>query len=92
MIIDHLATLLVNLGINKVSILMVLEGIGTLSLPLFLVCLAYGYKKTANTYSYVGRILLVGLLAQVPYMMFFQVNNLNIMFTLGAVILAYRFI
>lgn len=34
----------------------------------------------------------MGLLAQVPYMMFFQVNNLNIMFTLGAVILAYRFI
>lgn len=60
--------------------------LGRISFPLFAFLLTEGYVHTKNLKKYYGRLILFGIISQIPFMMFRKyVGNwlmLNIMFTL----------
>lgn len=70
--------------------------IGRLAAPIFVYCIARGFAHTSNVRRYIGRILLTGVIAQVPYTLFdlaelhvlglegdWRETGLNILFTLS---------
>lgn len=57
--------------------------IGRLALPIFAYGAAQGYQYTSNFRSYFWRLIIFGLAAQLPFMLLFEVNKLNILFTLA---------
>lgn len=67
----------------------ILRIIGRLSFPLFAFLIAEGSTKTKNINSYITRLLLFGLVSQIPYSYLTHVTKetylvLNIFFTLAA--------
>ncbi|HZX46166.1 MAG TPA: TraX family protein [Clostridia bacterium] len=67
----------------------VFRSVGRLAFPIFAYLLSVGYEKTSSLKNYAGRLLLFGLISQVPYSFFspgleFEPLKLNIMFTLLA--------
>lgn len=65
----------------------IFRSIGRLAFPIFAYRLAVGYQKTSNLKAYAHRLLVFGLISQVPYSFFspdlsFRPLELNIMFTL----------
>ncbi len=61
MLIDHL-------GVLIFPELRILRTIGRIAFPIFAYQLALGYKNTSNRRSYRNKLLVFGLIAQVPYM------------------------
>ena len=62
--------------------------LGRISFPLFAFCTVQGYIHTSDLKKYVKRLLIVGVITEVPYLLFMliptiDVVNLNIMFTLA---------
>lgn len=76
MAIDHIGAILY-------PNIIVLRIIGRISFPIFAYLLALGYKSTHNVKKYLRRLLLFGLLSEVPYILAFNSDNLNIFFTLA---------
>ena len=85
MVIDHI-------GFVFFPTNLVLRMIGRLALPIFASALATGYYHTSHVPRYLGRILITGLLAQIPFMLLFGSYELNILFTLAAALLGLKFI
>ncbi|HPT78111.1 MAG TPA: TraX family protein [Candidatus Atribacteria bacterium] len=56
--------------------------IGRIAFPLFAWGVARGYRHTRNIWLYAARLLVLGLIAQYPYMQLFDTKVLNICFTL----------
>lgn len=61
MLVDHL-------GVLIFPELRILRTIGRIAFPIFAYQLALGYKNTSNRRSYRNKLLIFGLIAQVPYM------------------------
>ncbi len=75
MLIDHIGyTFSPNMVIWRI--------IGRIALPLFALELARGRRRTRSIEKYLARLLLLAILSQVPYMLFFDTTDLNIVFTL----------
>ncbi|NMA02849.1 MAG: hypothetical protein GX923_09865 [Clostridia bacterium] len=56
--------------------------IGRIAFPIFAYQIGVGYKNTKNLRKYLLRLLLVGIISQVPYSLLFTTKTLNIFFTL----------
>lgn len=96
---DTIATFFLN------TLPLVLAFIGRLAAPIFMFCITIGYSHTSNLKKYIGRIFLVALLSQIPYILFNQAQDkmygmeltpfyevpLNILFTLGTGLLSLYF-
>lgn len=75
--------------------------LGRIAAPIFLFCIANGFRHTSDVKRYAKRIFLFGALAQLPYYLYFKaweaklgeafVVPLNFMFTLGLGLLALMF-
>lgn len=76
MVIDHIGAIFFPSQI-------VLRLIGRLSFPLFAYGIAQGVTYTSNFLKYIIRIFLAAVISQPIYVMAFQHNNLNPLFTLG---------
>jgi len=80
MLIDHI-------GLMLFPEYRFLRSIGRLAFPIFAYQLAIGYEKTSSLSGYAKRLLIFGLISQIPYSFFspelkFKPFDLNIMFTL----------
>lgn len=64
--------------------------IGRISFPLFAWGVAMGYMRTRNWRKYALRLLVAGLITQLPYNLLFQSGDLNVCFTLLAGLLALK--
>ncbi|SHJ54450.1 TraX family protein [Paramaledivibacter caminithermalis] len=74
MLIDHIgAVFFPNLLIFRI--------VGRLSFPIFAYLLVLGYFRTSNLKRYIARLLIFGIVSQVPYTLLFGLR-LNIYFTL----------
>ncbi|MED1642466.1 TraX family protein [Brevibacillus agri] len=58
--------------------------IGRLAFPLFAGGVAIGFRRSSNPKRYAGRLLLLGIISQVPHFLLFQSKYLNVCFTLFA--------
>ena len=82
MIIDHIKYAIPFLT-NEITLYF-----GRISFPLFAFCAVEGYIHTSNLKNYIKRIFIVGLVSQVPFMLFRNLKTigdpfyLNIMFTI----------
>lgn len=85
MVIDHVGSVLFNNNL-------IMRGIGRISFPLFAYSVMIGYFKTKDINKYIIRMFVVGVVSQPLYMMVFNTYNLNIMFTLVALVLMYYFL
>ena len=74
MLIDHIGAFLFPEFI-------ILRIIGRLSFPIFAYFISEGYKHTSNIKRYMGRILLLGIVSQIPFMLLAETKTLNICFT-----------
>ena len=63
--------------------------IGRLSLPIFCYLMVQGYLHTSNVKKYAFRLFVFAVISQIPYIYYFQINQLNIFMTLvlGLVVL-----
>lgn len=57
--------------------------IGRLAFPIYAFALVRGYQYTRSHKHYVLRLLLIALLAQLPYMLLFETWDMNVVFTLS---------
>lgn len=57
--------------------------IGRLALPIFAAGIADGYRYTKDLKKYIARLIVFGLISQIPYIFLFEKYNLNIFFTLA---------
>jgi len=64
--------------------------IGRISFPLFAWGIAMGYIRTSNWKRYAARLLVTGLITQIPYTLLFENEYLNVCFTLLAGLLALK--
>jgi hypothetical protein len=55
--------------------------IGRLALPIYCYFIVMGYKHTRSRKKYILRLLLIGLIAQIPYMIALELKQTNIIFT-----------
>jgi len=68
---------------------------GRIAFPLFAFCAVQGYIHTHDFAKYIKRLLIAGIIAEVPYLIFnsvptLQVVNLNILFTLALGVIALK--
>lgn len=56
--------------------------IGRLAFPIYTYLLVLGYQRTRDVRHYFIRLLLIGILAQVPYMLAIRPNHINVIGTL----------
>lgn len=56
--------------------------IGRLAFPIYTYLLVLGYQRTRDISRYFVRLLLIGVLAQVPYMLAIRPNHVNVLGTL----------
>lgn len=77
MAIDHI-------GVVFFPNIQAFQVIGRFALPLFAWGIARGYKYTVNCNKYASRLLIIGVVAQIPYFMLYHNGYLNICFTLLA--------
>ncbi|MGO1580737.1 MAG: TraX family protein [Peptoniphilaceae bacterium] len=84
--------------INDLNLLYIfLRGIGRIAFPLYMYLLIVGYKKTRNVKKYFIRLLLFGLISEIPFdLLFFgeilEFTHQNIFFELAMIILLFMFI
>lgn len=83
MVIDHAGSVFF-----PSSLLM--RSIGRIAFPLFTYSIMIGYFYTKNINKYIIRLLVVGIISQPIYMLLFNINTPNIMFTLVVEILLYH--
>ena len=68
---------------------------GRIAFPIFAFCAVQGYLHTHDFIKYIKRLLIAGLISEIPYLLFnslptLQVMNLNIMFTLSMGLVAIK--
>lgn len=74
MIIDHI-------GVIFFPQITFMRVIGRLALPIFAYGVAQGYHHTSSLSKYIRRLLIFGLIAQVPFIFVLDAYTLNILFT-----------
>ncbi len=75
MIVDHV-------GLVFFPQIMPLRIIGRIAFPIFAAGIADGYRHTSNLKMYFYRLLFFGAISQIPFMILFGKNELNIIFSL----------
>lgn len=75
MLIDHSGYIIFN-GFSFMNY------IGRLSFPIFAFLITEGYTHTSNLKKYFNRLIVFAFISQIPYMLLFNNNTLNILFTL----------
>ena len=63
--------------------------IGRIAFPLYVYSMMIGYFKTKSLSKYIVRLLLIGIISQIPYSLLFNVDRPNVMFTLIFTLLYY---
>lgn len=68
---------------------------GRIAFPIFAFCAVQGYTHTSDLAKYIKRLLIAGLIAEVPFLLFnslptLQLIDLNIMFTLSLGLVAIK--
>jgi len=76
MIIDHI-------GFGFFPDMPILRIIGRIAMPIFVFGIAEGYHYTSDLKRYVTRLVVFGLIAQIPFMFFFDTFEFNIIFSLA---------
>lgn len=66
--------------------------IGRLAFPLFAWSIAFGYKRTKSVNSYILRVLLLAVVSEIPHLLLFDTNYLNVCFTLVSGIIVIKII
>ncbi|MBZ1356712.1 MAG: conjugal transfer protein TraX [Candidatus Nealsonbacteria bacterium] len=75
MLLDHIGAFLFPLTALRI--------IGRIALPIFAYQLGIGYRMTSDRKEYVKRILLFGLISQIPFFLLNEGFKLNILFSLA---------
>ncbi len=75
MLLDHIGAFLFPLNILRI--------IGRIAFPIFAYQLGIGYRMTSNRKEYVKRILIFGLISQIPFYLLRGGFVLNILFSLA---------
>lgn len=76
MLIDHI-------GYAFFPDVTILRIIGRIAFPLFALELARGRRRTRSIQKYLARLFILALVSQVPYMLFLDTTDLNVLFTLA---------
>ena len=63
--------------------------IGRIEFPLFVYSMMIGYFRTKDLSKYIVRLLIIGIISQLPYSLLFNVYRPNVMFTLIFTLLYY---
>ena len=69
--------------------IIILRIIGRIAFPLYVYSMMIGYFKTKSLSKYIVRLLLIGIISQIPYSLLFNVDRPNVMFTLIFTLLYY---
>ncbi len=98
MLCDHIGYCLQSTSYGSISphIGSVLRLIGRISFPIFAFLIAEGFKKTHNVVLYAGRLILAGIISEIPFNLCFYgeikyTPTLNVMFSLATALLALVF-
>ena len=96
MMLDHVGYLMQSYGIGNYDTANLLRLIGRIAFPIFAFLIAEGFKHTRNVVFYTGRLLLAGLISEIPYNLCFHKSliykpSLNVLFTLAAALVALIF-
>lgn len=83
MFLDHFAAAFLNPGAAYYCLRLA----GRLAFPLFVYCVVKGVYRTSSLRRYAERLLLTGLLSQLPYFMVFGLHRLNVLFELCGIVL-----
>jgi len=76
MVVDHI-------GFGFFPAVPIFRIIGRIAMPVFAFGIAEGYHYTSDLKKYITRLTIFGLVAQVPFIFFFNMFELNIIFTLA---------
>lgn len=57
--------------------------IGRIALPIYAYCIVQGFLHTRSVDRYMGRLILLAAISQVPYMLSFSTLNINVIATLA---------
>lgn len=92
MIIDHLGILISRLdGFNEYSLVpFSMRCIGRIAMPIFAYMLVNGFYKTHNKQAYFFRLLIIGLISEIPYDLFIKEKLFS--FDSQNIILAFAFL
>lgn len=80
MLIDHIGAVLY-------PNVILLRLIGRLTMPIMAFLIAEGFHYTKNRRKYLARLLIFGVISQLPFMWAFDTGTLNVMFTLALSVL-----
>ncbi|MEE0970277.1 MAG: TraX family protein [Clostridia bacterium] len=95
MLCDHIGYCMQFYRIGDYETQNILRIIGRISFPIFAFLLAEGFKHTKNVTRYASRLLLAGLISEIPYNLcahgVLRYNGLNVIFTFLTALLALTF-
>ena len=80
MILSCITMLIDHIGCVFFSESVIWRMIGRLSMPIYAYFIATGYKHTSNIERYMKRIVLIAIISQLPFMLLFDIKNLNMCF------------
>ncbi len=83
MILDHVAAAFLAPG----SLYYALRSAGRLAFPLFVWGIVRGFCYTSNVRRYIGRVFLLGVVSQIPFVLVFRLHKLNVLFELCGILL-----
>lgn len=86
MLADHIGYMMMSSGVGDYNFALLLRLIGRISFPIFAFLIAEGFKHTKNVVFYTARLLLAGIISEIPYNLCFRGQliyrgSLNVMFT-----------
>lgn len=96
MLLDHIGYLMMSYGIGDYDTANYFRLIGRIAFPIFAFLIAEGFKHTKNVVFYTGRLLIAGIISEIPYNLCFHKSysypsSLNVMFTLAVALMALIF-
>ena len=96
MLLDHVGYLMQAYHIGDYDLSSCLRLVGRIAFPIFAFLIAEGFKHTRNVVLYTGRLLIAGIISEIPYNLCFHGDyiyspTINVMFTLATALTALIF-
>ena len=96
MLLDHTGYMMQTYGVGSYDTSSLLRIIGRMAFPIFAFLIAEGFKRTKNVVYYTLRLLLAGVISEIPFNLFSNKaleykGSLNVMFTLAVGLVALIF-
>lgn len=96
MLLDHIGYSMQYYGVGGNDIAVLFRTVGRIAFPIFAFLIAEGFKKTHNVALYTVRVLIAGLISEVPYDLCFHgrivyESSFNVMFTFAISLVALVF-